>query len=63
MTNEQFERLLDALYEINESIDCLDDSVVRLGLNRADTKIGALELVAKEIRSLKESFQEANDLA
>jgi hypothetical protein len=62
MNEKQFEQLLDALCEINESIGELTYQVKGLGLNGADTKMGALELVANEVRLLKESFQEANDL-
>lgn len=52
-----FTGLVEGIWEINESLKALNSSIEKLGLNGADTRMGAIELLAKEVSELKDKIK------
>lgn len=42
--------IVDGLFAISRSIDMLSESIHKLGLNKAELGMGAIELLANELR-------------
>jgi hypothetical protein len=51
-SNGEPANVVDALYVIGRGIHRLATAVEKLGLNEANTSMGAVELLAKEVRGL-----------
>ncbi len=51
--NGEEANMVDGLFAISRSLKEVAKSIDRLGLNDANTQMGAIELLAKEVKDLK----------
>lgn len=49
--------LADAILDVAAALNRIADNIERLGLNNASSPMGALELVAFEIKKLREKYE------
>lgn len=51
-SNGEEANIVDAIFAMSRSLREIAHSIDRLGLNNADTKLGAIEVLSKEIREM-----------